>query len=81
MLPRDSEGIERREVSSLARRFHIELRADPPNYFRRVALRGKHPAQKKQIARPHRFHICPKRLRRRWELDAKFFQPLLGAGR
>ena len=39
MLPRDSEGIERREISSLARRFHIELRADPPNYFRRVALR------------------------------------------
>src|SRR5260370_12283281 len=81
MLPRDSEDIERREVSSLAPRFHIELRADPPNYLRRVALRGKHPAQKKQIARLHRFHICPERLRRQWELDAKFFQPLLGAGR
>ena len=81
MLPRDSEDIERREVSSLAPRFRIELRADPPNYFRRVALRGKHPAQKKQIARLHRFHICSERLRRRWELDAKFFQPLLGAGR
>ena len=47
MLPRDSEGIERREVSSLARRFHIELRADPPNYFRRVGtartLRSRDP--------------------------------------
>jgi len=31
MLPRDSEDIERREVSSLAPRFHIELRADAPN--------------------------------------------------
>src|SRR6266852_3268858 len=81
MLPRDSEDIERRELSSLAPRFHIELPADPPTYFPHVALRGKHPAQKKQIARLHRFHICPERLRRRWELDGKFFQPLLGAGR
>src|ERR1700721_723186 len=80
MLPRGSEDIERSKVSSLAPRCHIELRADPPDYFRRVALRGKHPAQKKQIARLHRFHICPERLRRRWELDAKLFQPLLGAG-
>ena len=81
MLPRDSEDIKRREVSSLAPRFHIELGADPPNYFGRVAIRGKHPAQTKQIARLHRFHICPERLRGWWELHAKFFQPLLGAGR
>ena len=81
MLPRDSEDIERREVSRLAPRFHIELRADAPNEFRRVAFRGKHPAQKEQIARLHRFHIGAERLRRRRELDAKFFQPLLGAGR
>jgi hypothetical protein len=47
MLPRDREDIERREVSRLAPRFHIELRADPPDYFRRMAFRGKHPAQKK----------------------------------
>ncbi len=79
MLPRDSEDVERREVSRLAPRFHIELRADAPNEFRGVAFRGKHPAQKKQIARLHRFHIGAERLRRRWELDAKFFQPLLGA--
>src|SRR5712692_6335193 len=81
MLPRDSEDVERREVSRLAPRFHIELRADTPNEFRPVALRGKHPAQKKQIARLHRFHIGAERLRRRRELDAKVFQPLLGAGR
>jgi hypothetical protein len=31
MLPRDSEDIERREVSRLAPRFRIELRADAPN--------------------------------------------------
>jgi hypothetical protein len=34
MLPRDSEDVERREVSRLALRFHIELRADAPNEFR-----------------------------------------------
>src|SRR6476646_611917 len=46
MLPRDSEDIERREVSRLAPRFYIEFRADAPNEFRPVAFRGKHPAQK-----------------------------------
>ncbi len=80
MLSRHSEDVERREVSRLASRFHIELRADAPNEFRPVAFRGKHPAQKKQIARLHRFHISAERLRRRRELDAKFFQPLLGTG-
>ncbi len=81
MLPRHSEDVERREVSRLAPRFHIELRADAPNEFRPVAFRGKHPAQKKQIAGLHRFHIGAERLRRRREPDAKFFQPLLGARR
>jgi hypothetical protein len=81
MLPRDSEGVERREVSRLAPRFHIELRADAPDEFRRAAFGGKHSGQKKQIARLHRFRIGAERLRRRRELDAKFFQPLLGAGR
>src|SRR2546421_5851224 len=80
MLPRDSEYIERREVSRLVPRFHIELRADAPNEFGHVAFRGKHPAQKKQIARLHRFHIGTERLRRGRELDTKFFQPLLGTG-
>src|SRR5258707_13944835 len=81
MLPRDSEDVERREVSRLAPRFNIDLRADAPNEFRPVAFRGKHPAQKKQIAGLHRFHVDAEWLRRRRELDAKFFQPLLGAGR
>jgi hypothetical protein len=45
-----------------------------------VALGGEHPAQEKQIARLHRFHICPEQLRPQRELDAKFFQALLGAG-
>src|SRR5256714_5213408 len=80
MLPRDGEDVERSEVSRLAARFHIELRAHAPNKFRAAAGRGKHPAQKKQIARLHRFHIGPERLRRRRELDAQFLQPLLGAG-
>jgi len=81
MLPRDSEDVERSEASCLAPRFHIDLGADPTNEFRRAAFRGKHPAQKKQIVRLHRFRIGAKRLRRRRELDANFFQPLLGAGR
>ena len=68
-------------MSRLAPRFHIEFRADAPDEFRRAAFRGKHPAQKKQIARLHRFHIGAKRLRRRRKLDAEFFQPLLGARR
>src|SRR5438132_3724409 len=81
MLPRNSKDIERREMSRLAPRFHIELRADAPNEFRGMAFRRKHPAQKKQIARLHRFHIGAERLRRRRELDAKFIQPLLCTGR
>src|SRR5258708_6804739 len=81
MFSRDSKDVKRREVSRLAPSFHIELRADAPNEFRRMAFRGKHPAQKKQIARLHCFHIGTERLRRRRELDPKFFQPLLGAGR
>src|SRR5258706_7888585 len=81
MLRCDSEEVERREVSRLAPRFHIELRSDAPNEFRDVAFRGKHPAQKKQIARRHRFHISAERLGPRREVYAKFFQPLLGACR
>src|SRR5918996_2831796 len=64
----------------LGPRFYIQLRADAPNEFSPVGFRGKHPAQEKQIARLHRFHIGAKRLGRRRELDAKFFQPLLGTG-
>src|SRR6202521_6115701 len=81
MLPHDSEDVERREASRLAPRFYIELRADAPNEFRPVSFRRKHPAQEKQIARLHRFHIGAERLRRRRELDAELFQTLLGAGR
>ncbi len=72
MLPRDSEGVERREVSRFAPCFHVEVRPDAPSEFRPVAFRGKHPGQKQQIARLHRFHIGAERLRRRGELDAKF---------
>src|SRR5262249_44230248 len=81
MLPRDSEGVERREAPRLAPPFHIELCADAPNEFRPGAFRGKHPTQKEEIARLHRFHIGAERLRRRRELDAKFLQPLLSARR
>src|SRR6266478_841526 len=80
MFSRDSENVERREMSRLAPRFHIELRADASDEFRPAAFRRKHPGQKKQITRLHRFHIGAERLRRRRKLDAKFFQPLFGAG-
>src|ERR1044071_4728264 len=81
MLPRDGEDVERREVSRLAPCVHIELRADASNEFRLAAFRGKHSAQKKQIARLHRFDIGAERLRWRWELNATLIQPLLSAGR
>jgi hypothetical protein len=80
MLRRDSEHVERRELGGLAPRFHIELPADAPDEFCSAAFRGKYPTQKKLIAGLYRFQIGAERLRRRRELDAKFFQLLLGAG-
>src|SRR5215813_13093980 len=79
MLPGHSERIERREVSRPASRFYIELRADTPHEFRLMAFRGKHPGQKQQIARLHRFHIGAKRLRRSRECDAELRETALGA--
>src|SRR5207237_4810623 len=55
MLPGDSEAIERRKVSRVASRLHIELCPDAADEFRRAAFRRTHPGQKKQIARLHRF--------------------------
>jgi hypothetical protein len=55
--------------------------APTPDEFRCAAFRGKHPAQKKQIARLRCFRIDAERLRRRREIEAKFFQPLLSAGK
>jgi hypothetical protein len=81
MPPRDSEDVERREVSRLAARFYIKLRADAPSELCLMALGGKHSGQKKQIACLHSFHIGAERLRWDRELDAKFLQPLLCAGR
>src|ERR1700681_2411990 len=79
MLPRDTEDVERGEFRRLASSVYVEFRADSPNEFRDPALRGKHPAKKKQIARLHRFRIGPERLRGHRELNTKFFQPLFGA--
>src|SRR4029077_8575439 len=55
MLPRDSEGVDCRQVGGHASRFHVEFRTDAPNEFRLVAFRGKHDGQKKKIAGPPRF--------------------------
>jgi hypothetical protein len=41
-------------------------------------LRGKHPCQKKQIARADRLHIGAERLRRCGQRYGKLPQPLLG---
>src|SRR5256885_8777161 len=81
MLPRDSEDIERRELSRLAPRFHIEFSADAPNEFRPSAFRRKHPRQKKQIARLHGFRIRAERLRGRRELDPELDETVLGCHR
>src|SRR5438445_2646153 len=89
VLFRDSENVERRELSRLATGFHVELRADAPSESRRAdapsesrpaAFRGKHSAKKEQIVRLHGFYVRAERLRRHGELDAEFVQPLLGAG-
>src|SRR6266566_4128031 len=78
MLPRDREHVERREASCLASRFDIELRTDAPDELRPVSFRGKHPAQKQEIACLHRFRIRTERLGRCRELDTKFLQPTFG---
>jgi hypothetical protein len=73
MRSRDSEDVERREMSRLAARFYIELRADAPKEFCRTAFRGRHPGQKKKIARLHSFRIGSKWLRRRpWSSMCSF---------
>jgi hypothetical protein len=70
MLLRDSEGVDRRCVSSLASRFHVEFRAEAPDEFRFAAYSGKHSSEKEQIARLHRFRVDAEWLGRRWKLDA-----------
>src|SRR5207245_9309082 len=80
MLLRDSKGVDRRQISGLASRFHIEVRADASDEFRFAAYSGKHSGEKEQVARPHRFRVDAERLRRLWKLDAKFSSPLLGSG-
>src|SRR5262249_35276328 len=81
VLPRDCEGVERRKVSRVMSCFQIELSADAPDEFRSATFCGKHSGEEKQIARLHHFRIGAERLRWRRKLDAKFFQPMLGAVR
>src|SRR5580704_12047020 len=81
MLAGDSENVEGSELSGLARCFDVEFRTDTASEFCAVAFGGKHAAEKKQIAGLHCFHVGAERLGWRGEMDAKFFKPLLGAGR
>ncbi len=81
MLSRHGENVKRREFGRLAPSAYVEFSADPPNEYRAPSFRWKHPAQKKQIARLHRFHIGPERLGGHRKFNAEFLQPLLGAYR
>src|SRR4029077_12279784 len=80
MLPRDSQDVERRQVSRLPSGFYIQLLSHVTDEFSFAALRRKHSGQKKQIARLDCFRIGAERLRWRRKLDTKLLQPLLGAG-
>jgi hypothetical protein len=71
VLPRDSQAVERCQVSGLASCLDVEFRADAPDEFRFAAYRGKHPSEKQQVTGLHRFRVDAERLRRRWKLDAK----------
>src|SRR6202040_4387618 len=77
MLPRDSEGIERRQPSRLLACFQIEFRTDASNKFRSAGFCGEHSGQEKQVARPYRLRINTERLGRGRKLNAKFLQSLL----
>ena len=65
MLLRYSEGVDRRYVSSLPPRFHVEFRADAPDECRFGACSGKHSGEKEQVARLHRLDVNAERLWRR----------------
>ena len=71
MLPRDSEGVERCQVSGLASRLLVEFRADAPDEFRFAAYSGKHSGEKEQVARLHGFRVDTERIGRRWKPYAK----------
>ena len=60
--------------------FNIEFRANAPDKFSFAAFSWKHSGEKEQIARLHGFRVDAERLRRRWKLDAKLSQSLLGSG-
>src|SRR5436853_3653279 len=65
VLFRDSENVERRELSRFATGFHVELRADAPSASRPAACRGKHSAKKEQIVRSEERRVG-KECRSRW---------------
>jgi hypothetical protein len=81
MLPRDSESVDRCQVSGHVSRFHVEFRADAPDEFGFTAYSGEHSGEKEHVACPHRFRVDTERLGRRWKLDAKLCQSLLGGNR
>jgi hypothetical protein len=81
MLPCHGERVEGRKARCLLSGFNIEFRADPPGEFCLTAFGRQHSGQEKQVAGVYGLHIDAERLRRRRQLDRKFPQPLLGAGR
>ncbi len=71
MLPRDSQAVERCQVSGLPTCLDVEFRADSADVFRFAAYRGKHSGEKEQVARLHRFRVDAEWRRRRWKLYVK----------
>lgn len=70
------------EISkTLAVSFVESSATQAPNEFRCAPFRGEHSSQEKQVGRLYRLYVDALRLRRCWKFDAKFFQPLLSAGR
>ena len=73
MLPRDSQDVERRQVSRLPSCFYIQLLSQVTDELSFAAFRRKHSGQKKQIARLDCFRIGAERLRWRRKLIPSSF--------
>src|SRR5215470_1072886 len=80
MLSGRSKDVQCRNVGGISPSLGIELFPKPANELRLAVHNWEHPAQEEKVARLYRLHVRAKRRWGRWELNAKFFQPLLGTG-
>src|SRR5690242_15899796 len=79
MLLGGSEDVQSGNVGGISSSLGIELFPKPANELRLAVHNREHPAQEEKVARLYRLHVRAKRCWGRWELNAKFIQPLLGA--